>query len=70
MVAKIKAIVEKFCAGEEESAFFNLIELQGDVLPTLAEVFRQETEIRVRAFLVKAAWERRDKAVFRFSAKS
>jgi len=66
MDLRIKEIVESFRAGEEESAFFTLIELNGDVLPALAEIFRQETNPHIRALLVKAAWERRDNAVIPF----
>lgn len=66
MVPRIKEIVDCFRAGDEEAAFFTLIELDGDVLPALMEVFRQEQEAYVRAFLVKAAWERRDEAVIPF----
>ena len=66
MVSRIKEIVDSFRAGEEESAFFALLELDGDVLPALTEVFRQEREPYVRAFLVKAAWERRDETVIPF----
>lgn len=66
MVPRVKEIVESFRAGDEETAFFALIELDGDVLPALTDVFRQEREAHVRAFLVKAAWERRDEAVIPF----
>ncbi len=57
---------EIFRGGEEESAFFSLIELSGDVLPVLIEIFRAEQAPEIRAFLVKAAWERHDQAVIPF----
>src|SRR5574341_2092996 len=66
MESKIRESLKAFRAGNEESAFFALIELDGDVLPALTEVFRQEADSHVRAFLVKAAWERRDEAVIPF----
>jgi hypothetical protein len=64
--SEIKQIVETFRGGEEESAFFSLIELSGDVLPVLIEIFRAEHAPEIRAFLVKAAWERHDRAVIPF----
>lgn len=65
-VTEIKQIVENFRSGDEESAFFTLIELPGDVLPALIEIFRAERAAAVRAFLVKVAWERREEAVIPF----
>ena len=65
-VSEIKEIVENFRSGDEESAFFTLIELPGDVLPALIEIFRGERTAAVRAFLVKVAWERREEAVIPF----
>ena len=66
MESEIKEIVERFRSGDEESAFFTLIELPGDVLPTLIEIFRAEHAAEVRSLLVKAAWERHDEAVIPF----
>jgi hypothetical protein len=66
MMREIEQIVERFRAGDEESAFFALIELSGDLLPTLIEIFRAEQTTEVRAFLVNAAWERRDETVIPF----
>jgi hypothetical protein len=66
MVQKIQEIIETYRAGDEESAFFTLIELPGDVLPAVIEIFRNEQASQIRAFLVKAAWERRDEAVIPF----
>src|SRR5258706_6110536 len=66
MESEIKQIVETFRGGEEESAFFSLIELSGDVLPVLIEIFRAEQAPEIRAFLVRAAWERHDQAVIPF----
>jgi hypothetical protein len=65
-VSEIKQIVERFRSGDDESAFFTLIELPGDVLPALIEIFRAEQAAAVRAFLVKVAWERREEAVIPF----
>jgi hypothetical protein len=65
-VSEIKQIVENFRSSDEESAFFTLIDLPGDVLPALIEIFRGERTAAVRAFLVKVAWERREEAVIPF----
>jgi len=70
MESEVKEIVERFRSGDEESAFFTLIELTGDVLPTLIEIFRAEQAAEIRAFLVNAAWERRDEAVIPFLAEA
>lgn len=67
-VSEIKEIVENFRSGDEESAFFTLVELPGDVLPALIEIFRAERATAVRAFLVKVAWERREETVIPFLA--
>ena len=51
-----------FRAGQEETAFFGLLEFPG-LLPILTRVFRSETDADVRAFLVKVLWEHRDPVV-------
>lgn len=64
--SEIKQIVENFRSGDEESAFFTLIEAPEPVLPGLIEFYRAEPDGEIRAFLVKAAWERREEAVVPF----
>jgi hypothetical protein len=54
-VSEIKQIVERFRSGDEESAFL-LIELPGDILPALIEIFRAE-RCCGSGFLVKE-WRR------------
>jgi hypothetical protein len=66
MEIAIRAVLEKFRRGDKESAFFELLEMPGDVLPKLIEVFRGERKPASRALLVKAAWERRDRSVIPF----
>jgi hypothetical protein len=66
MERDVHAALEKFRGGDHEAAFFELVELPGDVLPVLIEVFRVEQEADVCAFLVKVAWERRDRSVLSF----
>ncbi len=60
MQSSVGEVVEKFRNGDEESAFFNLLEMPGDVLPDLIASFRNERLPKTRAFLVKVAWQRRD----------
>jgi hypothetical protein len=66
MVIAIRAALEKFHRGDKESAFFELLEMPGDVLPKLIEVFRGERKPASRALLAKVAWERRDRSVIPF----
>lgn len=62
MEADVRAAVEKFRSGDEESAFFELLEMPGDALPAMTDIFRTERLPEIRAFLVKVAWARRDQA--------
>ena len=70
MATAIDAAVDKFRSGDKESAFFELVELPGDVLPVIIDVFRGESRPDVRAFLVKAAWQRREQTVIPFLAEA
>ena len=60
MAIDIKEILESFRGGAEVEAFFELLEMPGDVLAALTAAFRTEQDPALRAFLVKVAWERRD----------
>jgi hypothetical protein len=66
----IRAILERFGGGAEEEAFFELLEMPGDVLPTITTAFRTEHNPRLRAFLVKVAWERRDPKALHFMTEA
>ena len=57
---EIREILEEFSSGAEEEAFFKLLELPGDLLPVLAAAFRTEHNTKLRAFLVRVAWQRQD----------
>src|SRR6266404_4178549 len=70
MQVEIRAALEKFRRGDTENAFFELIEMTDDVLPAIVDIFRGEPQPHVRAFLVKAAWERREDAVIPFLAEA
>jgi hypothetical protein len=66
MEREVRAALEKFRGGDQEAAFVELLELPGDVLPVLIEVFRVEQEADVCAFLVTVAWERGDRSALSF----
>ncbi len=70
MQMEVRAAVEQFRRGDTETAFFRLIEMTGEVLPAIIDVFRGEPQPDVRAFLIKAAWERREDAVIPILAEA
>lgn len=70
MTTAIEAAIEKFRCGDKENAFFDLIEVPGDAISGIIDAFRVEARSDIRAFLVKAAWERRDPAVLPFLAQA
>jgi len=70
MEAEIRTALEKFRRGDDETAFFELVEMPGDVITGIIEVFHAEPRADVRAFLVKAAWERREETVIPFLAEA
>ena len=47
-----------------------LLEMPGDVLPVLIDVFHSEADVAVRAILVRVAWERRDRSVLAFLSEA
>jgi len=49
-------------SGDNEAAFFKLLEMPGDVLPVMVDIFHSERLPETRAFLIKVAWEHRDPA--------
>jgi hypothetical protein len=66
MAAGVRTLIERFLSGDEESAFYDLIELPGDLLADLVEEFHATADSEVRALLVKAAWERKEDGVIPF----
>jgi hypothetical protein len=66
MVADIAAILDRFSAGDEETAFYELLELPGSLLSELIHGFRSESQSQVRALLVKVVWERKEEGVIAF----
>jgi hypothetical protein len=66
MPLNISDILTKFRNGDEEAAFYDLLELPGEQLDNLIREFRTEQESAVRALLVKVAWERKENGVVPF----
>ena len=66
MAAGVRTIIDRFLGGDEEAAFYDLIELPGDLLTDLIEEFQATADSEVRALLVKAAWERKEQGVIPF----
>ena len=62
----IRAILEKFRRGDQEEAFYDLLELPGELLPDLIREFDTEPEPHVRALLIKVAWERKENGIVPF----
>jgi len=70
MPSNISEILTKFRNGDEEAAFYDLLELPGELLDDLIHEFRTEQESNVRALLIKVAWERRENGVVPFLAEA
>ncbi len=66
MSSIISEILTKFRKGDEEAAFYDLLELPGELLDDLIDEFRTEQESDVRALLIKVAWERKENGVVPF----
>ena len=70
MTPEIHTAIEKFRRGDRETAFFDLIELPGNALSGIIDAFCVEQRTDIRAFLAKAAWQRREPAVLPFLAQA
>jgi hypothetical protein len=70
VATEIREILEKYSSGAEEEAFFELLQMPGDVLPAVTAAFRTEHNPALRAFLVKVAWERRDPNALHFMTEA
>jgi len=66
----IREILEKFHRGAEEEAFFELLEMPGDVMSALTTAFRTEQNPALRGFLVKVAWQRGDRQAIALLAEA
>jgi hypothetical protein len=70
MAADIAAILDRFRAGDEETAFYDLLESPGSLLSELIDGFRSDSQSQVRALLVKVAWERKEEGVIAFLSEA
>lgn len=70
MQAEVRAAVDQFRRGDKETAFLELIEMTGEVLPAIVDIFRGEPQPDVRSFLIKAACERREDAAIPILAEA
>jgi hypothetical protein len=66
MTSGVRVVLDKFLSGDEESAFYDLIDLPGNLLADLVQEFHAAGNSEIRALLVKAAWERKEKGVIPF----
>ena len=66
MSSIVSDILTKFRGGDEEAAFYALLELPGELLDDLIGVFRAEQDSNVRALLIKVAWERKENGILPF----
>jgi hypothetical protein len=70
MAADIAPILDRFRAGDEETAFYELLESPGSLLSELIDGFHRESQPQVRALLVKVAWERKEDGVIAFLSEA
>ena len=56
----IRRALESYQDGDDDAAISSLLEVAEDILPTLAAIYRKESDPELRAFLVRVAWERRE----------
>jgi hypothetical protein len=52
--------------GDDDAAIATIVEITDDLLPTLAELYRNENDPDLRVFLVRIAWERREAGSLEF----
>jgi len=60
MEAKIIESLKAFRAGHDEAAMTPLLAVEEEIVPSLMQTFRHESDPEARAFLVTIAWERRE----------
>lgn len=66
MEETIRTALEYYRTGNDEAAIASLLELADELLPTLADIYRNETDPDLRAFLVRIGWERREAGAVEF----
>lgn len=66
MQGAIQQALEHYRNGDDDAAIATIVEITDDLLPTLAELYRNETDPDLRAFLVRIVWERREAGAVEF----
>ena len=66
MQSTIRQALEHYRNGDDDAAIATIGEITDDLLPTLAELYRNETDPDLRAFLVRIVWERREAGAVEF----
>ncbi len=62
-IESIACSLERYRLGFVDEAFHGLLELEPVALPELVEVYRAETNISTRRFLLNVLWQHRNPAV-------
>ena len=70
IMQQIDGCLQRFREGDRDTAFFGLLELEHDVLPTLMTKFHTEHDSDIRAFLVEVIWQHRQPSVVPFLGKT
>lgn len=60
MKEKILIALDHYRNGDDDAAISSLLAIAENILPNLAESYRNEADPNVRAFLVRITWERRE----------
>lgn len=60
MEETIRKALEHYRNGDDDAAIETIVEIAEALLPTLATLYRSESDPDLRAFLVRIAWERRE----------
>jgi len=60
MEDKILAAMKLFKSGDDDAAIAQLLDESKELVPAIVEIFHAEPDPDLRAFLVRAAWERHE----------
>jgi hypothetical protein len=66
MQGTIRQALDHYRNGDDDAAIATIGEITDDLSPTLAELYRNETDPELRAFLVRIVWERREAGAVEF----
>jgi len=62
----IRRALEYYRNGDDDAAISAIVEIADDLLPTIDDLYRNENDPDLRAFLVRIAWERREAGSLEF----